>query len=924
MEHLPAWQPLTWQCTVTEWRALHETNPEVAKGFSMYRPTGGVEYPSTTSNDLVTAMESAFGFVPTVTQQIETMKMLGAWLMGGRRETSTIAFWAPSNRFDAWYGSFQESVIFWSELMQIVPLSCGSQQPSPQQQQGPHNFDLGQQFKQLLQRLDMLTTKQLPDLLLRTSIHHRRALLAGVIDAGGSCYGNGSRDWTLEASPRLFRQLCRLARSLGLHAMSIGRYSPPSKPSSTCRCVKTHAISINGPQMHQLNPWITITDKRAKLQPIDEWQTYDAISWPFTIESIGSADYYGFTLDSNSRCLLGDFTITHNTLGIGSFCKVKLATHELTNLKVAIKILNRRKLKKQDMGDKFRTEIHILRMFQHPHIIRLYEVIDTPTDIFTVMEYVNQGELFDYIVSKGKLEELEARSMFQQIISGVEYCHVHMVVHRDLKPENLLLDADNKIKIADFGLSNRLRDGMFLKTSCGSPNYASPEVISGKLYGGTEVDVWSCGVILYALLCGSLPFDDENIKSLFVKIKNGVYTIPSHVSPGARDIIEKMLVVDPLKRITIPQVMQHPWYRTNLPVYLSLSAEQQIESEQRIDEAVVNKVQQMGFSRDKILRALSMGVELTTSRAMAHHTEARKIAVIYNLLKDQRRKKDVSSSDSATTPTSANEQRKREVGGNSGGMTGSSNSVGGNNSGDSTMAEIFAAQQALQIKQSGFNSAEVEQDEQTMSPAALATNRNIVEVHAAHQKATLAAAQHAMHHGYNPLAVPQLMPQTSTGVMPAAGRWRLGRIYRDDPQRMMNALYVTLKKLNFEWKVLSLYRIKARYPVGLLDRQGRPVPSSEVVKIGIQLYRIPTAAINGAMQGAASATFNTPQSASTPFSPSNPPASGYDSATTGSPLFSSQSSQVLHMMDIHKLYGQMFLFLELSNHIINDLQSHVV
>ncbi|KAG1359486.1 Serine/threonine protein kinase OSK1 [Cocos nucifera] len=232
------------------------------------------------------------------------------------------------------------------------------------------------------------------------------------------------------------------------------------------------------------------------------------------------------------------------TLGIGSFGKVKIAEHALTGHKVAIKILNRRKIKSMEMEEKVRREIKILRLFMHPHIIRLYEVIETQTDIYVVMEYVKSGELFDYIVEKGRLQEDEARRFFQQffltkeacilvsgleamhgkptificlikvdfcdcskqIISGVEYCHRNMVVHRDLKPENLLLDSKCNVKIADFGLSNVMRDGHFLKTSCGSPNYAAPEVISGKLYAGPEVDVWSCGVILYALLCG-LPED---------------------------------------------------------------------------------------------------------------------------------------------------------------------------------------------------------------------------------------------------------------------------------------------------------------------------------------------------------------------------------------------------------------------------------
>lgn len=169
-----------------------------------------------------------------------------------------------------------------------------------------------------------------------------------------------------------------------------------------------------------------------------------------------------------------------------------------------------------------------------------------------------------------QLPENEARRFFQQIIAGVEYCHHHGVVHRDLKPENLLLDEEHNVKVADFGLSNSMDDGTFLRTSCGSPNYAAPEVISGYLYAGPEVDVWSCGVILYALLCGSLPFDDESIATLFKKIKGGLYTLPTHLSELSRDIIPRMLVVDPLKRISIEEIRKHPWFRTQLPLYLAI------------------------------------------------------------------------------------------------------------------------------------------------------------------------------------------------------------------------------------------------------------------------------------------------------------------------------------------------------------------
>lgn len=184
-----------------------------------------------------------------------------------------------------------------------------------------------------------------------------------------------------------------------------------------------------------------------------------------------------------------------------------------------------------------------------------------------VLEYAG-GELFDYIVQHGRMEEDEARRFFQQMLCAVEYCHRHKIVHRDLKPENLLLDEKLNVKIADFGLSNIMTDGNFLKTSCGSPNYAAPEVIGGKLYAGPEVDVWSCGVILYVLLVGRLPFDDEHIPSLFAKIARGTYAVPRWMSPGAAHLIEKMLKVNPVQRATIPEIRQDPWFMKNLPEYL--------------------------------------------------------------------------------------------------------------------------------------------------------------------------------------------------------------------------------------------------------------------------------------------------------------------------------------------------------------------
>uniref|UniRef100_A0A453GNL9 non-specific serine/threonine protein kinase n=4 Tax=Aegilops tauschii subsp. strangulata TaxID=200361 RepID=A0A453GNL9_AEGTS len=296
------------------------------------------------------------------------------------------------------------------------------------------------------------------------------------------------------------------------------------------------------------------------------------------------------------------------TLGAGTFGKVMIAEHKLTGHKVAIKILNRRKMKTMVMEEKANREIKILRLFIdfiHPHIIRIYEVIETPMDIFVVMEYCPNGELLDYIVEKRRLQEDEARRIFQQIISGVEYCHKNMVVHRDLKPENLLLDSKYNVKLADFGLSNVMHDGHFLKTSCGTPNYAAPEVISGELYAGPEVDVWSCGVILYTPLCGAVPFDDDSIPKLFKKIKGGFYILPNHLSDLAMDLIARMLIVDPMKRITIREIRDHPWFQSRLPRHLAVPPPNTAQqAKMKIDVDTLQDVVNLGYDKDDVCESL--------------------------------------------------------------------------------------------------------------------------------------------------------------------------------------------------------------------------------------------------------------------------------------------------------------------------------
>lgn len=276
-----------------------------------------------------------------------------------------------------------------------------------------------------------------------------------------------------------------------------------------------------------------------------------------------------------------------------------------THARVALKIINRKTLSKSDMQGRIEREISYLRLLRHPHIIKLYDVIKSKDEIIMVIEYAGK-ELFDYIVQKGKMDEPEARRFFQQIISAVEYCHRHKIVHRDLKPENLLLDENLDVKIADFGLSNIMTDGNFLKTSCGSPNYAAPEVISGKLYAGPEVDVWSCGVILYVMLCGRLPFDDEFIPVLFKKISGGVYTIPNDLSPGAKHLLQRMLVVNPLNRITVQEIMEDEWFKVGMAEYLIPTELKKAEGDQgEIDDKLVGALgRTMGYDKEQVYEAL--------------------------------------------------------------------------------------------------------------------------------------------------------------------------------------------------------------------------------------------------------------------------------------------------------------------------------
>uniref|UniRef100_A0A8B9IZQ4 Maternal embryonic leucine zipper kinase n=1 Tax=Amazona collaria TaxID=241587 RepID=A0A8B9IZQ4_9PSIT len=249
----------------------------------------------------------------------------------------------------------------------------------------------------------------------------------------------------------------------------------------------------------------------------------------------------------------------HETIGTGGFAKVKLGRHLLTGEKVAIKIMD--KLALGDDLPRVKTEIDAMKNLSHQHICQLYHVIETSKKIFMVLEYCPGGELFDYIISKDHLSEEEARVFFRQIVSAIAYVHSQGYAHRDLKPENLLIDEEHNLKLIDFGLCAKPKGGLgyHLNTCCGSPAYAAPELIQGKAYIGSEADIWSMGVLLYALLCGYLPFDDDNVMALYRKIMRGKYSIPKWLSPSSTLLLNQMLQVDPKKRITVKHLLSHPW-----------------------------------------------------------------------------------------------------------------------------------------------------------------------------------------------------------------------------------------------------------------------------------------------------------------------------------------------------------------------------
>ncbi|KXS22345.1 Pkinase-domain-containing protein [Gonapodya prolifera JEL478] len=293
--------------------------------------------------------------------------------------------------------------------------------------------------------------------------------------------------------------------------------------------------------------------------------------------------------------------IVQKSLGEGTFAKVKLCT-DGSGRKFAVKVIDKASIERQSQVTRLKREIRILKLLRHPNIVRLHEVVETDDTIMLVQEYADGGELFDFIVARKKVQENIARKLFRQMVSALSYCHESNIIHRDLKPENLLLaetDGPNQpiVKIADFGFSSIYHSaGKRLETFCGSPFYCSPEIVNSRPYKGPEVDVWSLGVVLYALITGRLPYYSEDIGNLYDKITDGCFHVPDHVSSSARDLLHSMLQVDPEQRATVDELRAHPWtnegYESPVETFLPVRSFPPSE----LDQMILEKMVAYGFT----------------------------------------------------------------------------------------------------------------------------------------------------------------------------------------------------------------------------------------------------------------------------------------------------------------------------------------
>ncbi|KAL1335223.1 hypothetical protein HN51_064153 [Arachis hypogaea] len=314
---------------------------------------------------------------------------------------------------------------------------------------------------------------------------------------------------------------------------------------------------------------------------------------------------------SASTLLQGKYELGR-LLGTGTFAKVYHARNVETGKSVAMKVVGKEKVIKVGMMEQIKREISVMKMMKHPHIVALHEVMASKSKIYIAMELVRGGELFNKIATRGRMREDLARLYFHQLISAVDFCHSRGVYHRDLKPENLLLDHNGNLKVSDFGLSTfseHLRQDGLLHTTCGTPAYVSPEVLGRKGYDGAKADIWSCGVILFVLLAGCLPFQDDNLVAMYKKIYRGDFKCPPWFSGDARRLITKLLDPNPNSRITISKIMESPWFKKPVPKNMLRGMKDEDEEEKEKD--IEEKMKQPSTMNAFHIISLSEGFDLS-------------------------------------------------------------------------------------------------------------------------------------------------------------------------------------------------------------------------------------------------------------------------------------------------------------------------
>ena len=358
--------------------------------------------------------------------------------------------------------------------------------------------------------------------------------------------------------------------------------------------------------------------------------------------------FYSHSMEEFVEENLENYEILY-TIGTGTFSQVKLGIHKQTKEYVAVKIISKNRITDKNELSRIKREMSILKKLNHPNIIKIFEIIENENKFYFIMEYATGGELYNYIVSKNVLSENESANFFCQLICGIEYIHKKGISHRDIKPENILLKNDNKIiAITDFGLSNNYsNETPLLKTTCGSPNYTAPEILMGSKYNGVKIDIWSSGVLLFAMVCGYLPFENPNVFLLYNQIKKGDFILPENLSENCKDLIKKILDTNPESRIDINGIKKHPFLinyfkNYNPQNYLILD-------KKKIDNNIIDlMVKKFNFSRSKIIDSIKNNL-------------LNNFSTTYTLLINRKKKKEFSknkkNNNFANKPTKANKKK---------------------------------------------------------------------------------------------------------------------------------------------------------------------------------------------------------------------------------------------------------------------------